>query len=853
MDVEALRADFKARYQSFKQLLTANSRALDHMGELERALSGAFAFDMAFIQSRCTRISTNVFQIVRQINHLSDDRYAVLFERFKAIQRKLNPFVYPRTPPFEGPPVMPVDDIDGAMTNLVGSKIATISQIRREPGLAAPDGFAVTTSGYQQFMAFQDLQVEINRRIQAADIRDANDRYALSADLQQLILMSPIPPDLEKAIMSHFDRLSQGAGSEISVAVRSSALGEDTADATFAGQYRSILNVTREGVLTAYKEVVASKYSPTAMAYRLYQGIRDQENAMSVGVMVMVDAVAGGVLYTRSPFNRRDDQIRIYAAWGLPKSVVDGTSDTDVYGVERGDPPRLIDTQVAHKTVQFVCHADEGVCRLENVLERQSSPCLTESQAVALARQAMVLESHFGGAQDIEWAIDPAGKPIILQSRPLIQSSSDSRPKGGTRQTDPGATPPTGPDSALIQGGVTASPGAAAGPVFLLEKESDLLRFPDGAVLVTRQALPRWAMLLNRAAAVITATGSIAGHLANVAREFSVPAVFGLPQALEQLSEAQVVTVDADELAVYDGRIESILADVAKPRILMEKSPVYQNLAGAAKRILPLNLIDPDSTDFRAANCRTMHDITRFCHENAVREVFRFGKAHHFDERAAKRLRHKVPLQWWVLNLDDGFAREVKGDHVELENIASIPMLALWEGMVAFPWEGPPAIDGRGLMAVMFQSTANRHLVPTVKSSYANRNYFMIARNFCHLQSRLGYHFATVEALVSERAPENYIVFHFKGGAADLNRRLGRVQLIEELLEERGFSVRLHQDALSARIEDQEMATMQDCLRILGYLNIHTRQLDMVMANSRAVERYRDKIRSELSQLLADR
>ncbi len=848
-DVEVLRNDFKHRYQQFKQLLSANNKALALMGDLERAMTGAFAFDMAFVQSRCTQISINVFQIVKLMNLLSDDRYAVLYERFKSIQHRLNPHVHPRNTPPEGPMVVGLEDIEDEMVDQVGLKMASISKIATHLDSNVPKGFAITTSGFHRFMTYGDLQTEINRRIQATDVRKENDRYTLSMDLQQLIIQAELPPELELAIMDHYAQLIETQGPHPTLAVRSSALGEDLKGSTFAGQFRSILNVDKEHLLQSYKEVVASKYSPTAMTYRLRQGIPDQVNAMCVGVMTMVDASVGGVVYTRNPLDIRDDRIYIHAAWGLPKSVVDGTIDTDLYIVDRNGTPALVDKEIAFKETQYVCYPQEGVCRLELVEGQRTSACLSDFQALEIARHALAIETYFGEAQDIEWAVEADGTLVILQSRPL-QETASNRAGQNAIYARPAVQGEQEPKDVLLKDGITASPGAACGPVFILNKESDLLRFPDNAVLVLRQALPRWAIAMGRAAAVIAETGSIAGHLANVAREYVVPALFKLPGAVKALENGTVVTVDADGRKVYAGCQQQIVADISSPRTLMDQTPVFGHLKAAADLILPLNLIDPDSTEFRGSSCRTMHDITRFCHEKAVREVFRFGKEHHFNERSSKQLRDRVPLQWWVLNLDDGFKQEVSGKYVELADIISIPMLSLWEGIVALPWQGPPAVDGRGLMSVMFQATANRNLLPTVRSTYANRNYFMISKYFCNLQSRLGFHFATVEALVSDRTIENYIVFHYKGGATDFARRVMRLQMIAEILETYDFSVRLHQDALRARIEGQDMPEMQKRLRVLGYLNIHTRQLDMIMQNPEVALRYKQKMLTDLSAII---
>ena len=298
-----------------------------------------------------------------------------------------------------------------------------------------------------------------------------------------------------------------------------------------------------------------------------------------------------------------------------------------------------------------------------------------------------------------------AGEVVILQCRPLLQSVS----------TDPRSAPADAPE-ALIRGGVTASPGTGAGPVHWVRQDSQALSCPEGAVLAVEQPLPRWAALLGRVAAVVAEEGGVAGHLATVSRELGVPAILGVG-LLAALEEGAEVTVDAGGRAVYQGRIESLLTDPVEPRRTMDGSPVQWAMQRVLQHITPLNLIDPDGIDFRPANCQTLHDITRFCHEQAVREVFAFGTDNPFPEYASKQLYHNVPMQWWVLDLEDGFKEPVTGRYVHLDEIACGPMLALWDGMVAVPWDGPPAVSGRGLASILFQATTNPALVHTLQEA----------------------------------------------------------------------------------------------------------------------------------------
>ena len=846
-DPEVLRAMFKSRYWNFKALLEANNKVLEIMSSMEQALHASQSFGMSFVRANCTAMSVNVYKIVQNMNALSPDRYVELYPAFERIQENIAKVLDEHHEIREGELVLPIETVNKDMADLVGGKMANLGEIRSRVGLPVPEGFVITASALKLFLEYNSLQEEINRLIQPLDLEDMEMLHQASSTVEMLIMRAPLPPELEERINSAYKNLEEETKEGMNLSVRSSALGEDTEKSSFAGQYRSNLNVSQEFLTEAYKEIVASKYSPQAIMYRLNMGFRDEDMAMCVGCMAMVDAVASGVMYSRDPANIRNDVVVINAVWGLAKAIVDGTVSPDLFVVSRVAPQSVLKVDIRTKDQKFVCLPDEGTCLFTSVGPEKDEPAITNEQAAILARLAVDLEDHFGQPQDIEWSIGKDGEVKILQSRPLRQVNVEMEPVKEvthSRIEEP----------VLLEGGITASPGVSSGRAFLVNTMVDLLQFPQDAVLVTKHSLPQWAAALNRALAVITDLGGITGHLATVSREFGIPALFNTLEGTKKIENGTIVTVDADGRKVYAGKVDSLLkeASVEKPN-LMKGSPVYNVLKKALEHISPLNLTDPDAIQFAPKYCETFHDITRFCHEKAVKEMFSFGKDHHFPEHSSKQLVCDVPMQWWVINLEDGFKKPVEGNTVDLENIASVPMLALWEGITAVPWKGPPPVDAKGFLSVMFRSTMDPSLDPTRRSRYAEKNYFMISKNFCNLASRLGYHFSTVEAFVSTNSRENYVSFNFKGGGADLKRRILRLQFIEHILKKFDFRIEINEDSIIARLEGLDQDYLLDRLKVLGYISIHTRQLDMIMANQSVVKQYVNQHLKDIQSLVSAR
>ncbi len=841
--MEEFRRAFRAKYHDFKLLLNANNTALQLLAEMETTIHGQQSFGMTFVRSHATAACVNVFSLIRYLNELSGGKYQALMPVFEDIRAQIEAVLEKQAPPAIEALVLPLSQVHKEMADGVGSKMANLGEIRsRMPEIAVPEGFVITAAAYDLFLRYNQLQEEINRRLQAVEKEGIADLYRMSSEIQMLIIGGEVPPELEEAIAAAYRDLASRFNQSLRLALRSSAIGEDAVETSFAGQYRSELNVSPENMLSVYKEVLASKYGLTALNYRLHKGLRDEDVPMCVGCLCMVEAVSGGVMYSRDPTNIRRDVILINAVHGLAKTVVDGSVTPDLWEVSRSEPLTITKKEIHEKELKAVCLPGEGIILTPD--PEGGLPTLSEPQVLNLAKIALRLEDHFQSPQDIEWSIDAEGRLYILQSRPLQQVTSEEREAAEAADI---------PNPIIIRGGERASPGVAAGPAYIVKNNLDMLQFRDGAVLVTAFAHPGWATLLPRAAAVVTDRGGITGHLANVAREFGIPALFNTFEATRKIAVGTEITVDADGHTIYEGRVEGLLAAVPERKGLMEGTPVYETLKEVMTYITPLNLSNPDSPEFKPQGCRTLHDITRFAHEVSVKEMFALDRDKAITKYFIKRLVTDVPMQWLVLNLEDGFREDVPGKEVPLGNIASLPMLALWEGITAVPWEGPPPVDTMGFMSIVLRSAGGPGLETAGDTIYGNQNYFMISKYFCNLTSRLGFHFSTVEALTGEEPFENYLRFNFKGGAADLPRRVLRAQFVADILERYDFKVDVKEDALFARLEGEPLEFMLSRLKVLGYVTIHTRQLDMIMLSEADVEHYRHKILTDLERLTQSR
>ncbi|WP_415518400.1 MAG: PEP/pyruvate-binding domain-containing protein [Desulfovibrio aminophilus] len=821
---------FKAKYSQFKALLESNSELLQLLTDLEQKLRGDTVFGMAYVRSQASRIVFHAVRMANNFDKLSSGRLPALREVVRRLSGEIASLAEIKRHETAAAYILPYPAISRDLVDSVGGKNANLGEIAGRAGLPIPDGFAITTAGYEAFVRHGGFLDEVKRLELEVDPADPETMVTASEGIQRLFLTADAPEDLSEAILSAYADLCvrRGAGPEgLPISMRSSAIGEDS-ELSFAGQYLSVLNVRPDRILDNYRRILASLFTPRAIAYRLHKGIPDEDIAMSVACLEMVEAKASGVMYSRHPFDLLDENVLINAVWGLGPYAVDGVVTPDVYRFTREDEPRPLETRVAVKDRRLVARPG-GVLEDERVPEAEASrPCLDEEQARLLASYAVRLERHYHCPQDIEWALNTEGRLVLLQARPL-------RAEAGS-----GPRPTTGPvpgREILLEGGDAACPGVGAGPVRHVWPDSDLTTFPEGAVLVAEHSSPKYALILPRIQAVVTNAGSVTGHMASLAREYGVPSLLNTRTATDVLKEGEIVTVDAFSGRIYRGEVPELLRLRQDKGRFMKDTPVYEILRRLGELVTPLYLTDPRSPDFRPEKCRTVHDLMRLIHELSYGEMFAISDLAADHGTFAVKLTAPLPLDLYLIDLGGGLA-EAPGwtRRVRPEQVTSAPFKALLAGMLLpeLRHAEPRPVDMKGFFSVMSQQMLTN---PEGAERFGDKSYALISDKYLNFSSRVGYHYSVLDAYCGLTMNKNYISFQFKGGAADDVRKNRRVRSIARILEEHDFNVEVAGDRVVARFQKYDAEATAARLDMLGRLLIFTRQMDMLMIDEGSVRR----------------
>jgi len=321
-------------------------------------------------------------------------------------------------------PVVWFDELDGDVRAVAGGKSASLVEMRRA-GFPVPPGFAITVAALELFEEETGVTAQVEQIVAATDPDSTESLRAASARIEALAADVRLPAGLLGPIEGGYRRLAQETGEDDpAVAVRSSAVGEDSAEASFAGQQETYLWVRGLADLErAVRRCWASYFSPPALSYRarLSGGHGAGTVGMSVGVQQMVDASIAGVMFTRSPTTHDRSIVAIEAGLGLGVSVVAGEITPDQVWVNKVTR-EIVRRLPGYKQVRYVPDRDAGGTRCEDVPEDEATRlCLDDDTARQLAEYGVRLERHYGAAQDVEWALTRGAEPtlVLLQSRPI--------------------------------------------------------------------------------------------------------------------------------------------------------------------------------------------------------------------------------------------------------------------------------------------------------------------------------------------------------------------------------------------------------------------------------------------------
>jgi pyruvate,water dikinase len=447
-----------------------------------------------------------------------------------------------------------VERVGGKNASL-GEMISHLSRL----GVKVPPGFATTADAFREFLAHGGLDARITNELSSLNVDDVEALAKSGERIRGWVLETPFPAALEQALVSSWEAMN---GPNIAVAVRSSATAEDLPDASFAGQQETYLNVRgKEDLLRTTHQVFASLFNDRAISYRVHQGFEHARVALSAGIQLMVrsDVGASGVLFTLDTESGFRDVVFVTASYGLGETVVQGAVNPDEFYVYkpalRAGKLAIVRRQLGSKAIKMTYAEGSDAphrVRTENVSPAERARyCLADQDVMALARQALIIEEHYGRPMDIEWGRDGnTGELYILQARPeTVQSRSGREIQRYSLKSH----------SKVLTTGRAIGARIGGGPARVIRSISEMSKVQAGDVLIADMTDPDWEPIMKRASAIVTNRGGRTCHAAIIARELGIPAVVGCADATEKVLDGTLVTVscaEGDTGTVYEGRLE---------------------------------------------------------------------------------------------------------------------------------------------------------------------------------------------------------------------------------------------------------------------------------------------------------
>ncbi len=537
-----------------------------------------------------------------------------------------------------------LDEINLKDLSLVGGKNASLGELAGalSGSIKVPESFAVTANAYRDLLSQNRIWPEIEDILERTDWTNLTVAAARAAEIRATIVAADLPDGLDQEIRQAYAKLCEDHGSNVAVAVRSSATAEDLPGASFAGQHETYLNISGAGNLVgAVRKCFASLFTQRAISYRTNKGFDHKEVALSVGIQRMIgaDKASSGVIFTLDTESGNRDVVMITGLWGLGEAIVQGIADPDEFLVHKPTLKLGYETVLRHrigsKKVKLVYadgKAEEPTVWQPVASSEQLKLSLEDTEIIQLAKQAVIVEQHYSEfhgrptPMDIEWAKDgPNGALYILQARPeTIHASAESNLL--TQYHLDG-------DGKVVVQGQAVGDRIGSGPVRLVNDAKELEQVQPGDILVAAATTPDWEPAMKRSAAIITEHGGRTCHAAIVARELGIPVIVGAADARESLHAGQEVTVDCSQGMtgnVLEGPIPFSTETVDITKLATPDVDLMVNLANpdAAFRVanLPVAGVGLARIEFIIANEIQAHPMAllspdRISHEETRKEI----------------------------------------------------------------------------------------------------------------------------------------------------------------------------------------------------------------------------------------
>lgn len=435
--------------------------------------------------------------------------------------------------------------------NIAGGKGANLAEIYNMK-INVPPGFVITAQAYDYFIEKAKLKGQIHELLSKIDYENTEELNKTTEKIRSLIVHANFPKEMEEEILEAYELLDTNSmrnvrgtileilksSEPIFVAVRSSATTEDLADASFAGQQETFLNVKGKTELLAnIKKCFASLFTSRAVYYRYKKGFEHAKSSLAVIVQRMIDSDKSGVIFSKDPTNKTDNAI-IEAVFGLGEGIVSGRITPDKYIISKD--LEVLDKKISDKRIAITRNAtgNQEIVKLKE--EKSKQQVLKEYEIKKLADIGFKLEAHYKKPQDIEFAIE--GEDIfIVQTRAI--TTIGKRIEEGKIEGE------------VILTGLAASPGIASGKIKIVKDLSDLEKIKPGDVLVTKMTNPDMVVSMQKSAAIVTDEGGLTAHAAIVSREMGIPAIVGTREATTKLKEGEIITVDGTSGKIYKGKV----------------------------------------------------------------------------------------------------------------------------------------------------------------------------------------------------------------------------------------------------------------------------------------------------------